>query len=41
MLDVVQECHDVEEVTLGLSYNDDYVTECQRVVEKEYSVVFK
>ena len=40
-LDVVRECHDVEEVMLGLSYEDDYVTECQRVVEKEYSVVFK
>ena len=40
-LDIVQECHDVEEVTLGLSYEDDYVTECQRVVEKEYSVMFK
>ena len=40
-LDVVRECHDVKEVTLGLSYKDDYVTKCQRVVEKEYSVVFK
>ena len=40
-LDVIQEYHGVEEVMSGLSNEDNYITECQRVIEKEHSVMFK
>ena len=37
--DIVEECHDIQEISLGFSHEYDGITEGQRVVEEDHEIM--